>query len=297
MKFEIPILFLIFNRPETTQSVFDVIKKIEPQHLFIAGDGPRNEEEVEKVQTARNIIKLINWQCKVKTLFRNTNLGCKIAVSSAIDWFFENNELGIILEDDCLPHIDFFTYSRELLFKYKDEPKVMHISGYNGLDKVLIKESYYFSKFGTIWGWATWRRAWKNYDVEMKSWKETKESKSYKNFCDSKIEELWRIDLFDRVAKGLIDTWDYQWSFAKLLNNGLSIIPANNLITNIGFNQSATHTGYKNPISNVKVEKGVSFPLVHPEKIERNKQLDRKFFYGFVVKNKIKNRINNIFGK
>ena len=295
--FNIPVLFLIFNRLDTTKKVFEEIKKIKPKQLFIAGDGPRNKEEANIVKSTRDIISEVDWQCEVKTLFRDKNLGCKLAVSSAIDWFFENNEMGIILEDDCLPHTSFFRYCEELLIKYKNEDKIMHIGGLNALSKVSLNESYYFAKFGPIWGWATWRRAWKYYDVQMQSWEKVKSEKTYKQFCDTKIEELWRENIYDRVKDGLINTWDYQWSYAKLMNNGLSIVPAINLVTNIGFGENATHTNTNISLSNINIDQGMSFPLIHPEKILRNVQLDKKFFNSFVLKNKIKGTLNKIFGK
>ena len=155
--------------------------------------------------------------------------------------------MGIILEDDCVPHPSFFKFCEELLIKYKDEKKVMQISGFNALNKVSLKESYYFAKFGSIWGWATWKRAWKNYDLNMSGWLKVKEEKLYKNFCDSYLEEKWRVKVFDRAYNDKYNTWDYQWSFAKLINDGLSIVPTNNLIDNIGFGENATHTE-KGPI-------------------------------------------------
>lgn len=293
--FDVPILFLIFNRPDTTQKVFDVIKDIKPKYLFVAGDGPRdNYYEKKQVERTRKVLNQINWKCKIRTHFRNENLGCKLAVSSAIDWFFENIEMGIILEDDCLPHSSFFPYCKELLIKYKDEEKIMQISGFNALNRIKIPNSYYFSKFGPIWGWATWQRAWKYYDVELKKWPYVKENKLYKKFCDSLLEKKWRIKIFDGIYHNEIDTWDYQWSFAKLLKNGLSIIPSKSLIANIGFDNSATHTTYSSHHSGIDKYSALVFPLKHPSQIERKKYLDKKFFSKFVMGSKIKNWVHKI---
>jgi hypothetical protein len=293
--FNIPILLLIFNRPDTSQQVFNQIKKIKPSNLFIAGDGPRTQDEKIRVNLNRSIINQIDWPCQIKTLFRETNLGCKIAVSSAINWFFENNEMGIILEDDCVPHPSFFKYCEELLIKYKDEEKVMQICGFNALNRVSIGESYYFAKFGSIWGWATWKRAWQHYDIKMINWPKFKEEKLYKNFCDSYLEEKWRVKIFDRAYNDVYNTWDYQWSFAKLINEGLSIVPANNLIDNIGFGEEATHTG-KEPHLNIQTDVGMNFPISHPKVMARNRRLDKIFFNNFVLKNIILNKIHKILG-
>lgn len=286
--FNIPVLFLVFNRPDTTQLVFAEIKRIKPAFLSIAGDGPRNKNDEENIKLTRAVVDQIDWDCNIKTLFRETNLGCKIAVSSAINWFFENNEMGIILEDDCVPHPSFFKYCEELLIKYKDEEKVMQICGFNALNKVSIKESYYFSKFGPIWGWATWKRAWQNYDVNMTAWENVKRNKLYKNFCDSIIEQKWRVKLFDKVFNEEINTWDYQWVFSKLIKDGLSIVPNVNLISNIGFGKEATHThNSSNNSQNLKLNE-ITFPVIHPENISRNKHLDKKYFYEYVMFNILK---------
>lgn len=176
-KLNVPVLLLIFNRPDTTQRVFHEIRGASPLQLFISADGPRENKpgEFEKCQITRDIVRQVDWDCEVYTNFRDKNLGCKIAVSSAIDWFFENVEEGIILEDDCLPSFSFFRFCEELLEKYRDDERIMQIGGTNLLSEwQRSDDSYYFSKYGAIWGWATWRRAWQYYDVNMKLWPEVK---------------------------------------------------------------------------------------------------------------------------
>ncbi len=284
----VPVLFIIFNRPDTTRKVFDQIRNAKPSSLFIAGDGPRNESETVIVKETREIVSEIDWNCEVEVLFREKNLGCKNAVSSAIDWFFGKNEMGIILEDDCVPQASFFKYCEKLLIKYKDEEKIMQISGFNPVNKLNVHDSYYFSKFGPIWGWASWSRAWKHNDLNMTTWVNIKRDKLYKKFCDSYLEERWRINVFDKVYSNKINTWDYQWVFSKLIRNGLSIVPKENLITNIGFAENATHTNSKNKDLSFYKVKEMQFPLIHPHKIERNKIYDKKYFYEYVMNNVLK---------
>lgn len=236
-----PILFLVFNRPETTAKVFEAIRKARPPQLFVAADGPRlnRAEEVERCVEVRKIATAVDWPCEVKTLFRESNLGCRVAVSSAIDWFFENVEEGIILEDDCLPHSDFFRFSQELLAHYRDDERVMHIGGSNFLlDQKRESASYYFSGYAHIWGWASWRRAWKYYDVELE--KLDKEVLK-ENLHSPRAVKRW-LEILTKVkshAPGF-DTWDFQWNYALWVNNGLSVVPRSNLISNIGFD-SGTH--------------------------------------------------------
>jgi hypothetical protein len=201
--FDTPILFLIFNRPDTTQKVFNEIRKIKPRQLFVAADGPREDhpEDKEKCEQTRKIIDQVDWDCEVKTLFRDKNLGCKHAVSGAINWFFKNVEQGIILEDDCLPDQSFFGFCQELLNKYKNNKQIFNISGNNFQDGMWRGDgSYYFSKYFHCWGWATWADRWQNYfDIKMKNYPKFKEEKRIKELFSSKREIKFRMKNFENV--------------------------------------------------------------------------------------------------
>jgi len=251
--FKTPVLFLIFNRPETTEKVFETIRKQKPQYLYVAADGPRidKEGEAEKCRQTREIINKIDWDCEVKTLFREENLGCKIAVSSAISWFFENVEEGIILEDDCLPSKSFFNYCEILLEKYRNDTRIMHISAENPIDDSFGESSYYFSKIPHIWGWATWKRAWKKYDVDFQNYNDFIKNNHIENvFPEKYVQKYWN-KIFSRVKDGKINTWDYQWTYALFINNGLSINPNLNMVSNIGFGvEGATHTSVSEKCAN-----------------------------------------------
>lgn len=289
----IAVLLLVFNRLDTTKQVFEAIKKAKPPRLYIAADGARdaNEGEEVKVQSVREyILSNINWDCEVKTLFRDANEGCKLAVSGAIDWFFDNEEMGIILEDDCLPTQSFFWFCEELLEKYKDDTRVGQVSGFNPLNSFnSLDDSYLFSKFGPIWGWASWRRAWSHYDVKIEQWPKVKSDGIIDLMTDSKKETLWRTKLFDNIYAEKIDTWDYQWSFSKLINSELSIVPSRNLIQNIGFGDESTHTkGAIDKRFNIVFE---VYNIKHPAYILRNKIFDKEFLTQFVYKKSVFRRI------
>ena len=272
-----PILFLIFNRPDTTQIVFNEIRKAKPKWLFIAGDGPRKDrlEDTRLCQKTRTIVDQVDWDCEVSTFFRDENLGCKYAVSSAIDWFFSNVDEGIILEDDCVPDQSFFPFCEALLEKYRDDERIMMISGANfqfGREKT--DDSYYFSRYFHIWGWATWKRAWKLYDKEMKAWPEIRENGYLHNILyDKRLVRYWEA-IFNSVYNGSISTWDYQWVFSCWVQGGLSIIPNRNMVSNIGFDQRSTHTKGKDIRANMQTENMV-FPLNHPKYLIRNAHADR----------------------
>ncbi len=283
--FKTPILFLIFNRPEVTQKVFEEIKKQKPKYLFVAADGPRPnfEEDIEKCKVCREIVlNNIDWDCEVKTLFRDDNLGCGRGVSQAISWFFENVEQGIILEDDCLPHPDFFRYCETLLNKYKDDENVYAISGDNfqsGIQRG--NASYFFSKYVFVWGWASWRRAWRNYDFNLTNLDEFKKKDLIRIIDDRKEFKDYWYAIFDKVERKQIDTWDYQWVFAIWNNGGIATVPNMNLISNIGFGNDATHTTGSSPLSNIPT-KDIGI-IKHPKKMGVDQIADRytsKFIYG-----------------
>lgn len=274
MKFDVPILFLTFNRPKQTQRVFEAIRQIQPTKLYFAADGHRENKVGEKeiCEEVRNIVlKNIDWNCEVKTLLRDKNWGCKNAVSSAITWFFENEPEGIVLEDDCLPEPSFFQFCAELLEKYRNDARIMMISGINHQkEKVRGDYSYYFTRYNQIWGWASWRRVWDLYDVNMRLLPEILE-KGYLNdiFQDKTAAQKWEKD-FRKVFDGEKDTWDYQFTFSCLINGGLCINPCANLVTNIGFDESATHT----VVGTMKWANmptfPMKFPLSHPPYIIRD---------------------------
>ncbi|RZJ80480.1 MAG: nucleotide-diphospho-sugar transferase [Flavobacterium sp.] len=237
-----PILFLVFNRPDTTALVFDEIKKAQPKRLYIAADGARNSEERIKCDAVRDIVKNITWDCEVKTLFRDENLGCRNAVSDAITWFFNREPEGIILEDDCLPSPSFFGFCSTLLEKYRNDDRIGHIGGSNFQDGIIRGDgTYYFSKLTHVWGWAGWARVWKNYDVDMKTFKDFSESDIENSASHAPHKLTWYRNLTNTYNKQ-INTWDYQYAYSNLINNYLSIMPNYNFIKNIGFGEDATHT-------------------------------------------------------
>lgn len=240
---ETPILFLIYKRLDTTQKVFQQIRKIRPKYLYIAADGPKTEEESLICQQVRSaVIENIDWDCQVKTLMRSQNLGCGKAVSSAIDWFFENVEEGIIIEDDCFPDLSFFNFCEKLLAYHREEEKIMTISGNNfHKNTSFTNKSYYFSAYAHIWGWATWRRAWQKYNFNMTSLDSfLKQEKLSEVFHREKEWKFWTSCLLQTKAKE-IDTWDYQWFYSIWHSQGVSITPNNNLVQNIGFDGKGAH--------------------------------------------------------
>lgn len=271
------VLFLIFNRPDLTSQTFQAIRRARPQRLYIAADGPRSGRtgDAQLCLSAREIATDVDWPCEVFTLFREKNLGCKIAVSTAIDWFFAHEEEGIILEDDCLPSESFFAFCDELLDRYRNDTRVMSIVGNNAIERPAEADSYFFSRHCRVWGWATWRRAWAFYDVSMRTWPAFRDQRKLRAWSTGEFEfERYWTTVLDRTFKGEIDTWDYQWMFATWANNGLSIRPSRNLVTNLGFGQHGTHTlDPFHPQANA-ARAELEFPLRHPSHVFRDLDMD-----------------------
>ena len=289
-----PVLFLVFNRLDTTKRVFEAIRKAKPPRLYVVADGPREniDGDADKCRQVREIVTAVDWNCEVSTLFRDMNLGSAVGIGKAISWFFENVNEGIIIEDDCLPRESFFRFCEELLDKYRDDERIMTLSGTNSAE---IWErcgaSYFFSSYGTTWGWATWRRAWKHFDFNMNYLEKLIKCNLFHQLFPNKKEYRRKL----RVS--YLPDWDYKWHFAMVINSGLTIIPHKNLITNIGAGEDATHT------KNLKIKKShdLEFPLKHPFYVVDDKEYlkmrikEKNKSYIEIIKNKIFKCLKSIF--
>ena len=297
--FNTPILLVIFNRPDSTKKLFNVIKTIKPKKLYIAADGPRAHKlmEYELCFTAREVFKSVDWDCDVHTRFSDENLGCKKNVSGGITWFLGEVGEGIILEDDCIPDVSFFPFCEKLLEKYRNTPQIKMISGNNfQFGNSRTDASYYFSKFPSIWGWATWERAWKDFDIDMKPYPQFKKDKKIQEIFDNKKIQSFLMRLFDNLYHNKMNTWAGRWLFAILNSDGISITPNVNLVTNIGFTVEATHTKSNSVMGNIPTENIKE--IVHPSLIKVNKKADEHTFKNIFyqplhtrVKNKLKKYI------
>lgn len=273
-----PVLLIAFKRPETTKRVFEEIRKARPKQLFIHIDGPRNKDEEAEVKKVKKIVSNIDWPCKVKKLYRKENKGFSKGVLKAInDWFFKNVSEGIILEDDGLPNQDFFRFCEEMLEKYRDDEKIMHINGCNfqrgWISKQSKKYSYYFSVYPHTYGWALWAKKRKKYNHGMKGYPEFR-----KNLCHlfpNILERKYLIRTIDHAYYKYPEAVDTKWMFSIIKNKGLSITPNKNLVRGIGFSKNATNTKADSFLS-LPTEK-LNFPLTHPKKIVRDRKADARY--------------------
>jgi hypothetical protein len=299
MTFQTPVLLIAWRRPEHLRQVIDAVRMVAPNKMFVAVDGPRlgdmfaNERKLIE-QTKIAIEKEIDWDCELKINYQDRNLGCRVGVSTAITWFFEHVDDGIILEDDCVPSSDFFHFASEMLDKYRGNNRIMHITGNNfNRGRNFNRKSYYFSIYNHMWGWATWKRAWKQYNFNESYWLELKNTNFLNRYLNSKLEAKFWTRYFEEIfVHKTLDTWDYVWRLNIWSNYGLTIAPNVNLVTNIGFDELATHgkNGTPTPLDLQQ------FPLLHPSKIRANHRADQWTFKKqiaekYVMKHSLKNKI------
>ncbi len=278
--FDIPVLMLVFNRPVETQRVFDAVKAAKPSRLYVAADGARAHKpaDEELSDKTRAIFKQIDWPCELKTLYREQNLGCGPAVSNAITWFFEQEEMGIILEDDCLPAPDFFGFCKTMLNYYKNDEQVMQICGSNFQQGIKRgPASYYFSMHSFIWGWATWRRAWKHYNYELNNIEnDTLLNLDYYTPHEG-LKRYWK-HIFMFSKKQVFNTWDYQWGLTILKQKGVSLVPNVNLITNIGNTDNSAHGSSDDSSWTVNQQAGVLKEITYAANVKLDKEADIYFY-------------------
>ncbi len=271
-----PVALMVFNRPETTARVFSAVRESRPTHLLIVSDGPRPGVEGEAARCAevRNIVEQVDWPCLVQKNYSQVNLGCGVRMATGISWVFDQVGEAIILEDDCLPHPSFFRYCQELLERYRDDERVMHIAGSNALVRSAKGTgSYYFSMFPHCWGWASWRRAWRNYDFNLDALSEAEVNGWLDGVLPDRLDAMYWLDKLRAVQKEKF-TWDYQWTFACWTSSGLSIMPNDCLISNIGFGADATHTkDAGHPLAFMPIAE-MEFPLLHPPFVMRDADAD-----------------------
>lgn len=290
-EFDTPIALIAFNRPETTRRVLASIRRVKPKQLFIIADAPRGNcpEDLINCEAVKRIIEEgVDWDCSLYKRYSEENLGCGKGPPSGISWVFEHVDRCIILEDDCLPVQSFFTFCEELLEKYNNDSRVMMISGNHHLfKKVSFEYNYCFSRHTQTWGWATWKRAWDLYDYEMKLWPDAKSSNLLPQLLGKGLSaKRWTL-LFDKCySEKNRDYWDFQWTFACLAHNALNIIPDRNMVSNIGFGESAgTHFfDLSSPFANLSRHE-MSFPLLHPPAMVENIEVDiqiNKDVYGHI---------------
>ena len=275
-----PVALVFFNRPQTTARVFAEIAKARPVKLLLIADGPRAGHAGDEANCAatRAIVERVDWDCEVLKNYSDVNLGCKMRPVTGLDWVFRNVEDAIILEDDCLPHPSFFRFCEELLAEYHDDERIMMVSGNDFQHgENATPYSYRFSRYTNTWGWASWRRAWQCFDVQMRAWPSLEKTEWLIDVLGNKEAAAHWQSVFARTFQASDSIWDYQWLFSCWIQNGLSISPSVNLVSNIGFGEDSTHTKGASEIANLPIAK-MTFPLQHPPRMSGDRAADDLIF-------------------
>lgn len=284
---EVPVLLLSYNRPEKIRRVIGALKAAGTKTIYLWSDGPKSgvPEDRDRVQQNREIaLEEINWDCHLQTLFALENHGCRAGVTRALDWFFSEVEEGVIMEDDCVPHPDFFAFCSNLLRRYRSSEQVMCISGDNSAGIEMNDDSSYsFARYPLVWGWATWRRAWAQNDTELQDWDLMRRNSGAKKalWPDRRERRMWSGILESIQKKGRPDSWGYVWSFSVQRSRGVGAVPRVNLVSNIGFGPDATHTKYtadhraNQPTSSIG-------NLKHPDEVLRDPYVEKQILGGKV---------------
>lgn len=285
---DLPVLILVFNRPNDTQVLLDRLKEIKPTQIYVGADGPRIDKpgELKSCLQTRAVFEQIDWDCEIHTLYREKNIGCRKAVSGAISWFFEQVEYGVILEDDCIPHIDFFPFCAQLLLEYQNKKEVKHISGFNCFHTP-SEGDYLFSQHPIVSGWATWRDRWQAFDLDMKRLPDYIKSRQDNPIFDNQLAQQYMFDKWLATYHKKNSSWAYAWAFDAFAKNEVCILPKYNLITNIGFDDTATNTTQKPSYFKPAISHRLEFPLNPPPTINKKEKLvelispslDKKIFH------------------
>lgn len=299
MSLATPVLLITWRRSDALKKVIAGIRSAKPSRLYVACDGPRSSypEDMAQVAATREVIEQeINWPCRIERLYSEENQGCGLGIARAINWFFEHVEEGIVLEDDCVPHPDFFAFSSDLLHRYRDDLRVWNICGHNPAgSNPRAKPSYSFRSLPFCWGWATWKSRWAFFDYKITTWPIFRSSKLLESVfpasCDYRFwRDMWQW-VYDNDQSSV---WDYQWFYACISNGGFSAIPSVNLVSNIGFDNFATHTTLRRePLA---LGEGLD-SLEHPKFIIPDKQADRitmRDYYGVTFKKRLRWRLESL---
>lgn len=298
----LPVLIVIFNRPDKFRNLLQSLRKSKPSKLFVSADGPRqnNADDKSKCVQARKVVDEIDWPCDIVTRFLDNNMGCDPHVASAIEWFFENVEYGIILEDDVVIHPNFFRFSVELFERYRDDERIMQISSLSPFEKRNHPYSYHFSKHFRCYGaWGTWKRAWRFHTIPIGRYTKTDLFQIIRSYFPKPIDQKYWMKLFSEFENGSRVNWDYWWNFTCYAQNGLCIVPESNFVKNIGYDDRSTHTKCQEPVLCDLQAESIKFPLSHPIFIyadERPEINFRKNYYsGLSLKSRLLKHVKTIY--
>jgi len=269
------VVLFIYRRPETTVRVFEALRQVRPAQLFIVANAPSRPQEQARCAQARQVVETVDWLCEVHRHYAEQHLSCKTRIVSGLEWVFNHVDRAIILEDDCVPHPSFFAFCTELLERYQDDDRIASIAGtaFHHARRP-AQTSYSFSRYNLFWGWATWRRVWQSFDPQIRQWPSLRRAEVLRElFADERAIAYWDREL-QRVYEGH-DTWDWQWLLSQWLSDRVTVVPHTNLVSNIGFGSTSTHTRDAFDWRANRPTEAIPFPLTHPERVALNAKTEQ----------------------
>lgn len=287
-----PVALVVFNRPAQTKAVFDAIAAARPKRLFVIADGPRttHSKDAENCRKVRAVVENVSWPCDLLTNIAGANMGCRARTISGTDWLFDRVDEAIILEDDTVPHPDFFRFCQELLRRYRNDRRVMAITGLCLRPFPTSGYSYGFSALACTWGRAFWRRSWEAFDPAMGLWPEIRDNGLLSHVFPDRVQAAYWQGIMESTYRGRFDSWGYPFMLSCWLQGGLTAMPGRNLVRNIGFGADSTHTKASGRYGKLALE-GIDFPLRHPPIVARDYAYDDDAFRRFIKRKPLPSRV------
>lgn len=276
-----PVALFVYNRPDTTAQVFEQVAAVEPPVLFVVADGPRADRpaDPENCEQVRELVTDVGWDCDLRTIFRDENMGLPESVYTGLDWVFEQVPEAIVLEDDTVPNRDFFRFCETMLERYRDDERVLSVNGTNRLGTWKAdSQDHHFVTYQGVWGWATWRRAWRLYDPEMRAWADPEVRERVRDVVADDERFAYHRPRFQSCYDGEAPAWSKRWEFTHYVNSGLAAVPARNLVSNVGFDARALHTtDPDDPLAELP-RHALEFPLEERTAIAPDREYERRCF-------------------
>lgn len=238
-----PIALFVYNRPEHTRRTINYLQKnllADESRLFIFSDAAKTDDDKAKVEQVRQLIKEVTGFKSVKVITRKENLGLANSIISGVTQLVNDYGKVIVFEDDLLSSVYTLQYFNESLTHYAEEEKVMHIGAYmyNLPDKKLPQTFFY--RAATSWGWATWARAWKEFEPDIDVLIKQFDKKKIEQFSIDGSMNFWKQMQDFKAGKN--NSWAIRWYASIFLKGGLTLNPSKSLVNNIGHDGSGIHS-------------------------------------------------------
>ena len=282
-----PIALFVYNRPEHTRRTIKFLQQnllAEESRLYIFSDAAKNPNNQSLVAEVREIIHSVEGFKHVELIERKSNLGLANSIIDGVSRLVKDYGKVIVFEDDLISSMYTLQYFNDALIRYQDEEKVMHIGAYMyPLKEENLPETFFY-RAATSWGWATWDRAWKNFEPDIDLIISRFDQEKKHRFTIDGTMNFWKQ--IQEFKSGKNNSWAIRWYASIFLKGGLTLNPSKSLIDNIGHDGTGIHSGM-NDIYHVIINPQ---PIQSfPEKIEENQLVYHS------IKNFLKNRKGSLW--